>query len=116
MSSSEYADLLRSVVPVSFIVGQFQELRTRAYGRQFVGSSPFTKEKTPSFFVDDEIGRYHDFSSGKSGTLFTYLLDARGMHGKDAVMLIESLTGFTFVPLKYQRRRLKRRRTRRRGI
>lgn len=31
------------------------------------GLSPFTREKTPSFFVDVEKQQWHDFSSGLSG-------------------------------------------------
>jgi len=34
-------------------------------GGEYVGLSPFAREKTPSFFVHDEKGFFHDVSSGR---------------------------------------------------
>ena len=39
-------------------------------GREFKGLSPFNKEKTPSFFVNDQKQAWFDFSSGKNGCDF----------------------------------------------
>ncbi|WP_411887375.1 CHC2 zinc finger domain-containing protein [Hydrocarboniphaga effusa] len=36
-------------------------------GRLLRGLSPFAKEATPSFFVDEDAGTFHCFASGKSG-------------------------------------------------
>jgi DNA primase len=78
-----FLDELRARVPVSEIVGQ--KVKLRKQGREWRGLSPFNKEKTPSFFVNDQKGFYHDFSSGKSGDQFTFLMDTEGLSFPEAV-------------------------------
>ncbi len=48
-------------------------------GANGAGLSPFNAEKTPSFFVNDQKGFYHDFSSGKHGDIFTFLIETEGL-------------------------------------
>ena len=55
------------------LIGQYVTLKPR--GREFIGLSPFTQEKTPSFYVNPEKGVYHCFSSGKGGSVFTFLME-----------------------------------------
>ena len=43
------------------------------------GLSPFTSEKTPSFFVNDQKGFFHDFSSGKHGDIFAFVMETEGL-------------------------------------
>ena len=47
-------------------------------GREWKGLSPFNKEKTPSFTVNDQKGFYHCFSSGKHGDQFSFVMDRKG--------------------------------------
>jgi DNA primase len=54
-------------------------------GREWRGLSPFNAEKTPSFYVNDQKQFYHDFSSGKSGDIFTFLIDCEGLSFPEAV-------------------------------
>jgi len=60
----------------------------RKTGREFSGLSPFNKEKTPSFTVNDQKGFYHDFSSGKHGDIFGFVMETEGL---DWVGSMESL-------------------------
>ena len=48
-------------------------------GANGAGLSPFNAERTPSFFVNDQKGFYHDFSSGKHGDVFTFLIETEGL-------------------------------------
>src|SRR5262249_17251875 len=51
----------------------------------FLGLSPFNREKTPSFTVNDQKGFYHCFSSGKHGDVFTFLMETEGLSFPEAV-------------------------------
>lgn len=65
-------DLLTRVDIVE-VVGSRVELK-RA-GREYKGLSPFTNEKSPSFFVNPAKQMFFDFSSGKNGTAITFLME-----------------------------------------
>ena len=54
-------------------------------GREWRGLSPFNAEKTPSFYVNDQKGFFHDFSSGKHGDGFTFLMETEGLSFPEAV-------------------------------
>ena len=56
----QFLDELRARLPVSEVVGR--RVKLRKTGREFVGLSPFNKEKSPSFTVNDQKGFFHDFS------------------------------------------------------
>ena len=87
----EFVDELRARLPVSEVVGRKVKLRRR--GREFVGLSPFNKEKTPSFTVNDQKGFYHDFSSGKHGDIFAFAMEMEGLTFPEAVELLASMAG-----------------------
>jgi len=55
------------------VIGQRVELK-RA-GKEFKGRSPFTNEKTPSFYVSPAKQMFFDFSSGKNGTVISFLME-----------------------------------------
>src|ERR1700721_1743084 len=66
-----FLDEIKSRLRPSDVIGKTVKLRRQ--GREYVGLSPFSKEKTPSFFVNDDKGHFFDFSSGKNGDLITFL-------------------------------------------
>ena len=68
----EFLDEIRTRLPVSSVVSKSVKLQRR--GREFIGLSPFSNEKTPSFTVNDQKGFYHCFSSGEHGDVFTFLM------------------------------------------
>jgi len=55
------------------IIGARVELK-RA-GREYKARSPFSNEKTPSFFVSPQKQMFFDFSSGKNGTAISFLME-----------------------------------------
>src|SRR6202040_3224660 len=79
----QFLDELRARLPVSEVVGR--RVRLRKAGREWKGLSPFNKEKTPSFFVNDAKAMWFDFSSGKNGNIFDFLMQTEGLSFPEAV-------------------------------
>ncbi len=92
--ADSFLDEIRARLPVSQVVSRHVPLKRR--GREFVGLSPFNKEKTPSFTVNDQKGFYHCFSSGKHGDIFGFVMETEGLSFPEAV---EKLAGDAGVPL-----------------
>lgn len=59
------------------VVAQYVQLK-RA-GRNFKGISPWTNEKSASFIVSPEKQIWHDFSSGKGGDMFSFVMEMEGL-------------------------------------
>ena len=89
--SPDFLDELRTRVAVSDIVRRRVQLRKQ--GREWAGLSPFNKEKTPSFFVNDEKRFYHCFSSGKHGDVFSFLMEIEGQTFREAVETVAEIAG-----------------------
>ncbi len=79
----QFLDELRARLPVSEVVGR--RVKLRKAGREWKGLSPFNKEKTPSFFVNDQKAMWFDFSSGKNGNIFDFLMLTEGVSFPEAV-------------------------------
>jgi len=90
----QFLDELRARLPVSEVVGR--RVKLRKAGREWKGLSPFNQEKTPSFFVNDQKAMWFDFSSGKNGNIFDFLMLTEGVSFPEAV---ERLAGQAGVPL-----------------
>jgi DNA primase len=89
--SPQFLDELRARLPVSDVVGRRVKLRKQ--GREWKGLSPFNKEKTPSFTVNDQKGFYHDFSSGKHGSIFDFVMETEGVSFPEAVERLAQMAG-----------------------
>src|ERR1700755_2623679 len=87
----QFLDELRSRLPVSDVVGK--RVKLRKAGREWKGLSPFNKEKTPSFTVNDQKGFYHDFSSGKHGSIFDFVMETEGVTFPEAVERLAEMAG-----------------------
>ena len=81
--SPSFLDDIRARLPVSAVVAK--RIALKKSGREWRGLSPFAQEKTPSFFVNDQKGFYHCFSSGKHGDQFTFLIETEGLSFPEAV-------------------------------
>lgn len=81
--SPEFLDEIRNRLSVSSVVARRVKLIKR--GREYVGLSPFSNEKTPSFTVNDEKGFYHCFSTNEHGDIFTFMMKTQGLSFPEAV-------------------------------
>jgi DNA primase len=87
----QFLDELKARLPVSEVVGRRVKL-TRS-GREFKGLSPFNKEKTASFFVNDQKQAWFDFSSQKNGSIFDFIMLTEGVTFPEAVERLAQLAG-----------------------
>jgi hypothetical protein len=91
MIAPAYLDDLRARLPVSAVVGR--RIRLRKAGREWRGLSPFNNERSPSFYVNDQKGFWHDFSAGRHGDIFTFVMETEGVAFRDAVERCAALVG-----------------------
>jgi DNA primase len=73
------------------VIGRYVVLKRT--GRNFKGLSPFSAEKTPSFVVSPEKQIWHDFSSGKGGNMFSFVMEMEGLEFKEALELLARQAG-----------------------
>jgi DNA primase len=86
-----FLDEIKSRLRLSDVIGRTVKLRRQ--GREWAGLSPFTKEKTPSFFVNDDKGFYHCFSSHKHGDLISFLQETERLSFPEAVERLAAEAG-----------------------
>jgi DNA primase len=87
----QFLDELRARLPVSEVVGR--RVKLKKSGREWKGLSPFQQEKTPSFFVNDQKQAWFDFSSGKNGNIFDFLVQTEGLSFPEAVERLAAMAG-----------------------
>ena len=86
-----FLDELRARLPISEVVGK--RIQLKRAGREWKGLSPFNKERTPSFTVNDQKGFFHDFSSGKHGDIFGFVMETEGLAFPEAVERLAAMAG-----------------------
>ena len=89
--SPQFLDELRARLPVSEVVGRRVQLKKS--GSEWRGLSPFNKEKTPSFFVNDQKAMWFDFSAGKNGNIFDFVMLTEGLSFPEAVERLAEQAG-----------------------
>src|ERR1700742_808818 len=92
--SPQFLDELKTRLLVSEVVSR--RVKLKKSGREWKGLSPFQQEKTPSFFVNDQKQAWFDFSSGKNGNIFDFLMQTEGVSFPEAVERLANMAG---VPL-----------------
>ncbi len=83
---------IRARLDIVDVIGEYVRL-SRA-GRSFKGLSPFTDEKTPSFFVSPEKQIWHCFSTNKGGDVFSFIMEVESLDFKGALELLARKAGF----------------------
>mgnify|MGYP006271700295 FL=1 len=84
-------DAIKSRIDIAELVGA--KVTLRRAGKLLKGLCPFHQEKSPSFVVYPDEGRYHCFGCAKSGDAFTWLRDTQGLDFADALKELSRRTG-----------------------
>jgi len=82
---------IKSRISIEDVIGEYIQLKRS--GRNFKGLSPFTNEKSASFMVSPEKQIWHDFSSGKGGNVFSFVMEIEGVDFKEALSILANKAG-----------------------
>ena len=94
--ASDSVQLIKGKLNIIDVISPYVELHKA--GRHFKGKSPFTNEKTPSFFVSPERGMYYCFSTSQGGDIFRFIEVMEGLDFKGALKLLADKAGVELVP------------------
>ncbi len=78
-------------VRLSEIAGEYFPVKKR--GGRFSALCPFHRERTPSFFINDEKNTYHCFGCGAGGSIFRFVMEMEKISFPEAVRRIGSKAG-----------------------
>lgn len=82
---------IRAKLAIEDVIGEYVQLKRS--GRYWKGLSPFTNEKTPSFFVTPDRDIWHDFSAGKGGDIFNFIMEMEGVDFRGAMEILARKAG-----------------------
>lgn len=94
----EDVELVRERAHIEEIVGQHVTLKSAGVG-SMKGLCPFHDERSPSFHVRPQVGRYHCFGCGEGGDVIAFVQKVDGLGFTEAV---EYLAGRVGVQLRYE--------------
>lgn len=84
-------DEIKARLSIEDVIGEYVQLKRT--GRNWKGLSPFSAEKTPSFVVSPDKQIWHDFSSGKGGDMFSFVMEVEGLDFRGALELLARRAG-----------------------
>lgn len=90
-------DEVSSSTDIVEVISAYTPLRKA--GRSFMGRCPFHDERSPSFSVSQEKGVYHCFGCGKSGNVFTFVMEKESVNFMEAVQILADKAG---IQLEYE--------------
>ena len=91
MITRETIDEVKNRIDIVDVVGDFVSLKRS--GQNYKALSPFTNEKTASFYVVPAKGIFKDFSSGKGGDSITFVMEHEGMSYLEAIRYLAKKYG-----------------------
>lgn len=86
MITKETIDQIFNTARIEEVIGEFVNLKKS--GSSFKGLSPFSEERTPSFMVSPSKQIFKDFSSGKGGSVVTFLMEHEQMTYPEALRFL----------------------------
>jgi DNA primase len=88
---ADTVQLVKDKLSIIEVVTPYVKL-TRS-GKYMRGLSPFTKDKTPSFFVSPDRGSYYCFSTSQGGDIFTFVEKMEGVDFRGALKILAEKAG-----------------------
>lgn len=89
MHSDLFIERVRDAANIVDLCQKYTKLKQK--GANFIGLSPFNKEKTPSFTVSPVKGIFKCFSSGKGGDCFKFIQEIEGLSFPAAIDFLANL-------------------------
>lgn len=92
---SEAVQKIKDKLSILDVVSPYVELHKA--GKNFKGKSPFSAEKTPSFYVSPDRGMYYCFSTSQGGDVFNFVQTMEGVDFKEALKILADKAGVELV-------------------
>lgn len=93
---SDAVQQIKERLSIVDVVSPYVELHKA--GKNFKGKSPFSAEKTPSFYVSPDRGMYYCFSTSQGGDIFNFIQVMEGVDFKEALKILAQKAGVELVP------------------
>ncbi len=95
MISPATIDEIKNRMDIVDVVGDYLTLKRS--GSSYKALSPFTNEKTASFYVVPSKGIFKDFSSGKGGDCITFVMEVDGLSYLEALKYLAKKYGVEII-------------------
>ena len=96
--SKQSIETIKAQLNLVDVVSPYVQLKQS--GRSWVGLSPFTQEKTPSFYVHPDKGFFKCFSTGEGGDCYSFIMKLENLEFYEAV---EFLSQKYAIPIQYEK-------------
>lgn len=93
---SDAVQQIKEKLSILDVISPYVELHKA--GKNFKGKSPFSAEKTPSFYVSPDRGMYYCFSTSQGGDMFNFIQAMEGVDFKGALKILADKAGVELIP------------------
>ena len=93
MTDRDVRQEIKDAINIEDVVSSYTKLEHS--GSRMKGLSPFTNEKTASFFVDPSEGVWYCFSSGQGGDIFTFIQRVENVEFYEALKILAEKAGIS---------------------
>ncbi|MDN5202860.1 DNA primase [Fulvivirgaceae bacterium BMA10] len=93
--SQETIDRIKGQIDIVDVLSDF--LTMKRVGQNYRALSPFTNEKTPSFYISPSKGIFKDFSSGKGGDAINFIMEHEGLSYLETLKYLAKKYGIEIV-------------------
>ncbi|MGC8893312.1 MAG: DNA primase [candidate division WOR-3 bacterium] len=80
----DFVDKVREATDITQLMAE-RGIKLVRSGRRLKGLCPFHREKSPSFYVEPDLGLYHCFGCGASGDAIKFVMETEGMSFPEAL-------------------------------
>ncbi len=95
MATKELIQKIKVSTNIVDIIGE--QVQLKQAGNRLKGLSPFSQEKSPSFFVNPDLQLYYCFSTNQGGDVIDFIVQTRGLDFQEALAWLAEKKGI-FIP------------------